>query len=127
MAEKITVTLTDDLDPGVEATTTIAFGWGRHSYLIDLGPENAHAFEECMEKYVSAARKDDRNTAKSRVRTRPAAPFEETAAIRAWAQASGYPLAERGRIPQAAIDAYRNSLTRNREDSTSENAYRSEE
>lgn len=99
---------------------TIEFTWKGQSYRIDLTQKNADAFEAAVSKYVKAAipmrapaatRAELRSTA---TRGRPATAAgseraekkEELAAMRAWWRGQGHEIADRGRIPQAVVDAY---------------------
>jgi hypothetical protein len=106
MAKKteVVVTMTDDLD-GSKADRTVAFAWGGTTYEIDLSKKNASAFEKAVAPYVASARRvrgaasRGRKPATGRARS-------DLSAIREWARASGYEIAERGRIAQEIQDAY---------------------
>jgi Lsr2 len=111
MAQKVTVTLVDDLD-GTEAEETVEFGLDGASYQIDLSEENAERLRDALAEYVDHAR---RSGGRKRSTTRPAAgrparpataDREQNQAIRAWARKQGMKVSDRGRIPSEVIDAY---------------------
>lgn len=54
MAQRVVVTLSDDID-GSEAAETIAFGLDGKSYEIDLNPANAKKLRKVLEPYLEAA------------------------------------------------------------------------
>jgi hypothetical protein len=111
MAQKVTVTLVDDLD-GSEAEETIEFGLDGASYQIDLSEDNAERLRDALAEYVDHARRSGgRKRATSRPAAgRPARPAtadrEQNQAIRAWARKQGMKVSDRGRIPSEVIDAY---------------------
>ncbi|GGL98144.1 Lsr2 family protein [Streptomyces fumigatiscleroticus] len=101
MAQRVVVTLFDDID-GSEAAETIAFGLDGKSYEIDLNEANARKLREALEPYVAAGRK----------RARSGRTYRETevapdpAAVRAWAQANRMEVPARGRIPKRVYEAF---------------------
>jgi hypothetical protein len=111
MAKKVEtiVTLTDDLD-GSKADRTVMFGFGGFSYEIDLNKKNATVLEKTLAPYIAAARKvpsKPRRNGRSRANGRAGAGTgADLAAVREWARANGYEVADRGRIPAAVSDAY---------------------
>ena len=111
MAQKVTVTLVDDLD-GSEAEETVEFGLDGASYQIDLSEDNAERLRDALAEYVDHARRSGgRKRASSRPAAgRPARPAsadrEQNQAIRAWARKQGMKVSDRGRIPSEVIDAY---------------------
>ena len=56
MAQRVVVTLSDDIDGG-EAAETVAFGLDGKSYEIDLNPANAKKLRKALAPYVEAGRK----------------------------------------------------------------------
>lgn len=108
MARKVQIILIDDLD-GSEAEETISFGIDGTSYEIDLSGANAKRLREALAPFTEAARKVPTRGRRA-VRggaQRPSLSRDKSAEIRAWAQAQGKKINERGRIPQAILDEYR--------------------
>jgi hypothetical protein len=112
MAQKVTVSLVDDLD-GSEAEETVEFGLDGASYQIDLSEENAERLRDALAEYVEHARRSGgRKRAAGRVSSAGRAPRTATAdreqnqAIREWARKQGMKVSDRGRIPSDVIDAY---------------------
>ncbi len=105
MAQKTITTLVDDLD-GSEATATVSFAFAGRSYEIDLSDANRAALEEAVSRYITAARRTGATASRSGSRrTRSAGPGS-AADVRAWAQANGFTVPARGRIPAAVREAY---------------------
>jgi hypothetical protein len=106
MAQKVTVSLVDDLS-GAQADETVSFGLDGKSYEIDLSSKNADKLREALADYVAAARKPGggRRAAASAAR-RPAVDREQNQAIREWARNKGMKVNDRGRIPSEVVDAY---------------------
>ncbi|MFT4010293.1 MAG: Lsr2 family protein [Nocardioidaceae bacterium] len=108
MAQKVTVVLVDDVDGG-KADETVRFGLDGVGYEIDLGTKNAKKLREALAPYVGVARKTGRaggagrRVTSRRTRSAGEAPAAE---VRAWAQANGYELADRGRVPAEVREAY---------------------
>ncbi|MBY8344447.1 Lsr2 family protein [Streptomyces spinosirectus] len=101
MAQKVVVTLFDDID-GSEAAETIAFGLDGKSYEIDLNPANAKKLRKALAPYVEAGRK--RSKSGKTYRQTEVAP--DPAAVRAWAQANKMDVPARGRIPKKVYEAF---------------------
>lgn len=113
MAQKINVTLVDDID-GTEASETVTFGLDGVGYEIDLSSENAEIMRNDFATWVGAARRvggRKKNAAAAKRR-------DDLDAIREWARANGYSVSDRGRIKAEVIDAYDN---RNKQGSNDEN------
>jgi hypothetical protein len=109
VAQKVTVTLLDDLD-GVKADETVAFGLDGTNYEIDLSTSNASKLRDVLGEYVAAARRGSRGrpvagAAPAAVR-RPAVDREQNQAIRDWARKRQMKVSERGRIPADVLEAY---------------------
>jgi hypothetical protein len=112
MAQKVTVTLVDDLD-GSQAEETVEFGLDGASYIIDLSGDNAGRLREALDEYVEHAR---RAGGRKRAAGRPAAvgraprpasaDREQNQAIREWARKQGMNVSDRGRIPADVLEAY---------------------
>jgi hypothetical protein len=103
MAQKVTVTLQDDLDGG-PADETVRFGLGSAEYEIDLSKKNARAFRKQLAPFVEHARRSGRGQRRQPART--TASRERSENIRAWAKAQGIAVSERGRIPASVVGQY---------------------
>ncbi|KID29498.1 histone-like nucleoid-structuring protein Lsr2 [Prauserella rugosa] len=111
MAQKVLVSLVDDLD-GSEAEETVEFGLDGVTYEIDLSAENAEELRDALAQYVEHARRAGgrkrttrASAAKPAGRT-AAVDREQNQAIRAWARKNGFDVSDRGRIPSEVVDAY---------------------
>jgi hypothetical protein len=111
MAQKVTVTLVDDMD-GTQAEETLEFGLDGAAYQIDLSGDNAERLREALADFVDHAR---RAGGRKRAAGRPAvgraprpasADREQNQAIREWARKQGMKVSDRGRIPAEVLDAY---------------------
>ena len=110
MAKETVTRLVDDLDGGV-AHETVKFGLDGYLYEIDLSSKNAKKLRAELADFIEHG---------SRVSARSATPArrgagrsgigsvhpDQNRAIREWAQAKGYEVAERGRIKQEIVDAF---------------------
>lgn len=113
MAQKVTVSLVDDMD-GSTAAETVEFGLDGVSYEIDLSDGNAKKLRDALAGYVTAARRAGgrRRSATGTARrsggggARPSVDREQNAAIREWARKQGMKISDRGRIPAEVLDAY---------------------
>ncbi|HEY2057693.1 MAG TPA: Lsr2 family protein [Amycolatopsis sp.] len=113
MAQKVLVSLVDDLD-GSEAEETLEFGLDGVSYQIDLSSENAEELRDALAQYVEHARRAGgrkraalRPVAGGKAAARPATvDREQNQAIRSWARKNGYQVSDRGRIPSEVVEAY---------------------
>ncbi|MBB5153947.1 histone-like nucleoid-structuring protein Lsr2 [Saccharopolyspora phatthalungensis] len=113
MAQKVTVTLVDDLDGG-QADETVEFGLDGVSYQIDLSADNAGELRDALANYVSSAR---RAGGRKKPGPRPGAAArsgggstsadrEQNQAIREWARKRGLKVSDRGRIPADIVEQY---------------------
>ncbi|QRP46607.1 Lsr2 family protein [Amycolatopsis sp. FDAARGOS 1241] len=113
MAQKVLVSLVDDLD-GTEAEETVEFGLDGVTYQIDLSSENAEELRDALAQYVEHARRAGgrkravlRPVAGAKAAARPATvDREQNQAIRAWARKNGFAVSDRGRIPSEVVEAY---------------------
>jgi hypothetical protein len=110
MAQKVTVTLVDDLD-GSRAEETVEFGLDGVSYQIDLSDDNASKLRDALAEFVAGARRaGGRKRGAGRpvvAKARPAsADREQNQAIREWARKQGMKVSDRGRIPAEVLEAY---------------------
>lgn len=108
MAQRVVVTLSDDIDGG-EAAETVMFGLDGKSYEIDLNTSNAKKLRKALAPYLAAGRKQS-NAPK---RDKAPVPYRHTslepapAAVRAWAQSRKMDVPARGRIPKHVYEAFR--------------------
>ena len=101
MAQKVHITLEDDLDGG-EAAETVAFGLDGRSYEIDLNAKNAKGLRDALAKYVAAGRRAGGRSGAKR-RTQVGTSARE---IRDWARSNGHKVPDRGRIPGDVREAF---------------------
>ena len=107
MAQRVVVTLSDDIDGG-EAAETVVFGLDGKSYEIDLNPANAKKLRKALAPYLEAGRKQT-GTARG---GRSIKNFKHTtvsadpAAVRAWARSHKMDVPPRGRIPKRVYEAF---------------------
>jgi hypothetical protein len=117
MAQKVVVSLVDDLDQS-EADETVEFGLDGATYEIDLSDANASALRDTLADFVAHARRSGgRRKSSSAASAAPAArrgsgggraavDREQNQAIREWARKQGMTVSERGRIPSEVSEAY---------------------
>ncbi len=101
VAQRVVVTLSDDIDGG-EAAETVAFGLDGKSYEIDLNPANAKKLRGALAPFVEAGRK----RAKSGKAYHRTAVTPDPAAVRAWARSNQMDVPPRGRIPKKVYEAF---------------------
>jgi Lsr2 len=101
MAQKITVTMTDDID-GTKAVETVSFRIDGTSYEIDLSKKNAAALRRMFTSYIEHARRAPRGARAGRL----ARNQQRSPDVRAWAKSQGIQVSERGRIPASVISQY---------------------
>ncbi|MBB1018746.1 Lsr2 family protein [Dietzia maris] len=108
MAQHFQVRYTDDIDGTDlgEAANTIAFAFEGKEYSIDLSDDNAQALREAVAPYIEAGHRVTGRNTKAARKTSAKTPSAETRAIREWAQANGYDVSDRGRIPADVMQAY---------------------
>lgn len=111
MAKKVTVTLSDDLNPDLPADDTITFSIDGVGYEIDLNQTNIDAFRDNFAPWIAAARYTSGRRRRTRNLTATAGIKEDLAAVRAWAKENGVTVSSRGRISRDVIDAYHNHTT----------------
>jgi hypothetical protein len=98
MAQKVEITLVDDLD-GKPADEVIVFGVDGKHHEIDLSSANAKKFRDALAPYIAAARKAGPVQPAGGGKGKKASPpVLDTAEVREWAKASGLPISDRGRI-----------------------------
>lgn len=104
MVQKIISTLIDDLD-GSEATERVTFALGGNYYEIDLNDEHAAELRDAFARYVDAGRRTGgRIHGKAAARR---ADEVDTKAVRQYLKEQGHKLSDRGRIPTALVQKYK--------------------
>ena len=108
MAQKVEVVLTCDLDAvSTPAMETVSFSYAGQAYEFELCAAHLKEFDEVMQRFTGVARPAGRTGGVRARAGRPrAATSAELAAVRAWAQANGHPVKDRGRIPTEVRRAY---------------------
>ncbi|MEU3773578.1 Lsr2 family protein [Streptomyces sp. NPDC046876] len=101
MAQRVVVTISDDIDGG-EAAETVAFGLDGKSYEIDLNLANAKKLRKTLEPYVAAGRRK----ARSGKAFKHTSLAPDPAVVRAWARSHDFDVPPRGRIPKRVYEAY---------------------
>lgn len=117
MAQKVLVSLTDDLASAegeeIQAEDTVEFGLDGKHYEIDLCGDNADRLRSILAPYVTAGRRPSTRASKSS-RSNGGAHRDQRQdhndEIRFWARRNGYKLADRGRIPAEIVQAYREGI-----------------
>ncbi len=101
------VQLIDDID-GAEADETVKFALDGNAYEIDLRKENAAELRDALAGYVESGRRVGPALVGKITQVRSSgAHREELAKVRAWAGEYGIKVAERGRVPERVLVAYR--------------------
>ena len=98
MAQKVTISLEDDLTGG-PAKQTVRFAFDGTDYEIDLNAKNAASFGKQLAPYLEHARRAGRAQPRRTGRQR-------SGDIRAWAKEQGLAVSERGRIPASVAEQY---------------------
>lgn len=107
MAQRVSVTLIDDLD-GRDGARTVSFAYDGVEYEIDLVEENIDNLKRALEPYTRRARaaKSTPTRGESKPKTRARAKGTDTTAVREWARAQGLTVSDRGRIPASVMARY---------------------
>ena len=122
MAQKVLVTMVDDIDGREGADVkTYRFSSGGSAYEVDLGEKNAKKFEAALAPYISKARAAGHTVTPARSNgtgarkagrvahvpaSRTRASRDRGRSIREWAKAQGTPCGDRGRIPREIEEKY---------------------
>ncbi|CAM3308757.1 histone-like nucleoid-structuring protein Lsr2 [Tsukamurella hominis] len=106
---KVTQTqLVDDLDhTPSESIETIDFMLDGQHYEIDLNSAHAQQLRTELGTWIPEARRTGGRKHPTQSHPELALTPDEAPLVRSWAAANGYPVAPAGRIPYAAIAAYR--------------------
>ncbi len=114
MAQRTIVQLVSDLSgdemPAGEGRT-VEFSVDGSSYTIDLTDKEAAGFDKALAMYIEHATKTSagaggRKRSGSSSGSGSGRSKDELSNIRAWAQANGHQVSERGRIKKDILDAY---------------------
>lgn len=108
MAQKVQVTLVDDID-GSAADETVTFALDGVSYEIDLTDAHAKAMRESFAEWVGHARRAGGRRAPARRGgggSAKSTSSSEAGRIREWARQNGHEVSERGRISAEVREAY---------------------
>jgi hypothetical protein len=113
MAQKINVTLVDDIDGG-EAAETVEFALDGTRYEIDLSASNAQGLRDAFAPFVAAARRAGRgasapSSSDGRRRGRRGSTSMDRSQvqhIRKWARDNDIKVSERGRISADVLEKY---------------------
>ncbi|EWT03556.1 hypothetical protein N865_08885 [Intrasporangium oryzae NRRL B-24470] len=107
MAQRVEVTLIDDIDE-TKAAETVTFGLDGVTYEIDLSDKNAEKLRQDLAHWVGHARRvsgSARSAAAPRRRA-GSAKRADLGAVREWARANGHTVSDRGRISAEVQAAY---------------------
>jgi hypothetical protein len=105
MAQKIHVTLVDDIDQ-TPADENVTFGLDGINYEIDLSADNAEALRAALAKYIGAGRRAGGRAIRGRGPAAAPKGKSDVSEIRAWAKENGFDVHERGRIQAEIRNAY---------------------
>ena len=105
MAQKIHITLVDDIDHST-ADENVTFALDGVNDEIDLSSGNAQSLRDALGKYIAAGRRVGGRAVKGRGPAAAPKGTGDVAQIRAWARDNGYEVHERGRIQAEIRDAY---------------------
>lgn len=104
MVQRTILVLEDDLDGG-EAAETVTFALDGVSYEIDLNEANATKLRDSLGPWIGHARRTGGRRASGAGRG-GRAKRSQGADVRAWAQAQGLKVSERGRVSKEILEAY---------------------
>ena len=104
MAQHTQVIVTDDLDGSEEGVRSYRFAWQDTVYEIDLNDAHRDELLRVLQPYIDAGRRKGRKPAAARSGSTTG---ENLAAVRAWARENGHEVSDRGRVPNAIVEAYR--------------------
>ncbi|HLT83508.1 MAG TPA: Lsr2 family protein [Phototrophicaceae bacterium] len=108
MAQKVQVTLIDDVD-GALADETVLFSLDGVNYEIDLTAENAAKLRDALAPWVGHARRAGGRRAPAARRSGRSSGGRssgDASKIREWARENGFTVSDRGRIPAEVTEAY---------------------
>ncbi len=116
MAQKMLTTLTDDLDPDHEATSTVALSLDGAFYEIDLTDEHADQLRQAVLPYIAAGRRAGTSGSAATTSRTPRGPARDSCgpdagAVRSWAQQHDIPVSPRGRVKGTVIAQFLEATT----------------
>lgn len=104
MVQQTRVIVTDDIDGSEEGVRSYRFAWQDAVYEIDLNDSHRDELLRALQPYIDAGRRQGRRPAATR---NGSTTGENLAVVRAWARDNGHEVSNRGRVPNAIIEAYR--------------------
>lgn len=105
MAQKTVTTLVDDFD-GTEASVTRWLTVDGKSVRLDLTDANSARLDEAVAEFLRVGTAVRAGKGAASRRSVSTAARGQSAAVREWANANGYDLKSRGRIPAEVQQAY---------------------
>ena len=107
MAKKTVIKIVDDIDGAeLDDYETVRWAIDGKSYEFDTSPEHAEEFRNHVATYVAASRVVSRAPQRRAAAGTGARPAANTRVIREWANANGFTVSDRGRIPADVLAAY---------------------
>ncbi|GAB4054858.1 Lsr2 dimerization domain-containing protein [Catellatospora paridis] len=109
MARRSIVVTTDDIDGSDTDIRNTRFSYEGNGYQIDLSAANHDALAAALAPFIAAARRSLDRSGRGALPGSPAVRSDQAGfnrRVRDWSADQGQPVAERGRIPQAIVDAY---------------------
>lgn len=105
--QRVKVDLIDDLDQESIAAKTVKFSVDDTRYEIDVNEAHLAEFHEALAPFVGSARRVGGPRSNNKAKPAATRNRDELAAIRAWGQANGYAVSDKGRVPAAVQEAYK--------------------
>jgi Lsr2 len=103
----------DDLDGTTENVRNLTYTLEGQDYEIDLSEDNVQRFYSALEPFVAKSRQVKRHASTAPARRRGGdgrrsggSGRDDIPDVRAWAQANGFDVSERGRIKKEILDKY---------------------
>lgn len=114
MAQRIQTLFIDDID-GSEAEGTVRFSLDGTTYEIDLNTKHDEELRSALRTYITNARKVTAPRPSlpkgrgGRITGRNRKGYETSMQIRTWARENGHDVNDRGRIPSAIVEEFRDA------------------
>ena len=98
----------DDTPLDADNVNLVEFSYKGSDYVLDLSEENAQAFAEALEPYISKATKvsKSRSTSRAASTSTPKSDPKRNKRIRDWARDNGHTVSSRGQISHEIIAEY---------------------